>query len=229
MVAFELKTVNNVFLIFYLHQAVEKCGKYTNNNIHETYLSEKCKGLLHSSLECLREITVTLLDGKILVKNLLLVKGKEDAFCSIIKEMSDYIDYQTFQKAVEVRTIEYNAFQECERNLKRFIDLCHRCEDRNILALLPEIIQCSSKGSLFLAIWEKYGKQVVSSIQRALDITEIIEQVWKPAYQEWKTFVKRLKNGDILFREFDSICGRSDQDTLRKEFRILEGAKMLVG
>lgn len=97
--------------------------------------------------------------------------------------------------------------------------------DRNILALLPEIIQCSSKGSLFLAIWEKYGKQVVSSIHRALDITEIIEQVWKPAYQEWKTFVKRLKNGDILFREFDSICGRYDQDTLRKEFRILEGGK----
>ncbi|CAC5422256.1 RNF213 [Mytilus coruscus] len=240
------------------------------NNIHGTCLSERCKRLLHSSLDCVREITVTLLEGNILVKNLLLVQEKEDAFSSIIKEMRDF-DYQTFQKAVEVRTTEYNAFRECERNLKRFIDLCHRCEantleleqqigkyqdidktvltdicstvdlkkdikkykpkiiafeiDRNILALLPEIIQCSSKGSLFLAIWERYGTQIVGSVQRALDITEIIDQVWKPAHQEWKTFVKRLKNGDILFKEFDSICGRSNQDTLRKEFQILEGGK----
>ncbi|CAG2224300.1 RNF213 [Mytilus edulis] len=79
------------------------------NNIHGACLSQRCKRLLHSTLECLRDITLTLLKGNILVKNLLIVKEKEDAFCSIIKEMRD-IDYQTFQKSSQKGIKELQVF-----------------------------------------------------------------------------------------------------------------------
>lgn len=93
--------------------------------------------------------------------------------------------------------------------------------DKQILKLLPKIINCS-KGTLFLALWDKCGKEAVRMLKRQLEVTEIIEKVWIPAKREFKSFVKNLKSGDITFRKFDIICGRFAKDILRKELQHLE-------
>lgn len=96
--------------------------------------------------------------------------------------------------------------------------------DKKILELLPEIITFS-KGIFFLTMWDKYGKQVVQKMNRLLEVAEIIEQVWIPAKQEFRNLVKTLKSGDIMFREFDIICGKFAVDNLRKELKLIEGGK----
>lgn len=98
----------------------------SDNNIHEDCLSETCKDSLTLFHQCLKHVVDTLISGTILVGNLLLVKEKQLALSTIVKEMD--VDHALFIKAVELRSAEYGAYQQCERDLKQFIYLCHRCE-----------------------------------------------------------------------------------------------------
>ncbi|XP_071137105.1 E3 ubiquitin-protein ligase rnf213-alpha-like [Mytilus edulis] len=96
--------------------------------------------------------------------------------------------------------------------------------ESDVLEVLPEVIRCSS-GNLFIRIWEKLATDFRRTVKRALEISEIMDHVWHPAYREWKGLHQRLKTGEIYFKEFDTICGGMDPETLKKEFLILEDGK----
>lgn len=96
--------------------------------------------------------------------------------------------------------------------------------DRYILDTLPEMIRCT-KGKIFIIIWDKFAVEFHKTIQRPLQIDELIEHVWKPTFKEWEQLHSRLKSGQILFSEFERICGRFDQNTLKREFLLLEGVE----
>ncbi|CAG2233282.1 DIAPH2 [Mytilus edulis] len=116
------------------------------------------------------------------------------------------------------------TFQELDKvSLK---DICDDKVDvpKEIKNELPEIIRCSS-GIIFIRIWDRLAADFRKTENRALEIDEIMEHVWKPAYKEWKDLHQQLKKGEILFRKFDAICGRMDPDSLKKEFLILEDGK----
>lgn len=95
---------------------------------------------------------------------------------------------------------------------------------RGMLEELPEVIRCSS-GVLFIRIWDKLAADFRRTVKRALQVDEIMDHVWRPAYTEWKGLHQRLKTGEIFFKEFDTLCGSMQPETLKKEFIILEGGK----
>lgn len=94
---------------------------------------------------------------------------------------------------------------------------------KTIIEVLPDII-AYSKGKILLSLWNKYGEQAVRD-NRQLEVTEVIANVWKPAKKELEIIVKRLKDGDIKFREFDNICGTTAHDILKKELHMVDGGK----
>ena len=96
--------------------------------------------------------------------------------------------------------------------------------DRYILDNLPEMIRCT-KGNIFIIIWDKFATEFHKTIVRPLEIDELIEHVWKPTFKEWWHLHNRLKTGEILFSEFERICGRFDEKTLKTEFLRLEGVE----
>ena len=96
--------------------------------------------------------------------------------------------------------------------------------DRYILDTLPEMIRCT-KGNIFIFIWDKFATEFHKTILRPLEIDELIEHVWKPTFEEWQHLHHRLKTGEIFFSEFERICGRFDQKTLKREFLLLEGVE----
>ena len=82
--------------------------------------------------ECLRNVVKRLADGSILVTELKTVQEKQDHFCSILKDIPEVKD-KDLKRAIELRCIEASAFEECIRNLKQFIDLCHRCDGNSLI------------------------------------------------------------------------------------------------
>lgn len=74
---------------------------------------------------CIKQVINALKSGAVLVSNLLTIRDHQKSFSLIVKEMDGVIK-EHVKQAVELRISEYGEYQNCEGNLKQFIDMCHR-------------------------------------------------------------------------------------------------------
>ncbi|XP_076109129.1 E3 ubiquitin-protein ligase rnf213-alpha-like [Mytilus galloprovincialis] len=143
-----------------------------------------------------------------------------DANTTVLEEQS-----RKFQELDKVALKDICAKVDIPKEVKKYKPRVIAFEiKRGMLEELPEVIRCSS-GVLFIRIWDKLAADFRRTVKRALQVHEIMDHVWRPAYTEWKGLHQRLKTGEIFFKEFDTLCGSMQPETLKKEFIILEGGK----
>jgi hypothetical protein len=76
---------------------------------------------------CLVKVVEETIDRSISVARLQIIKEKQEHMCSIITDIPE-LDAKEFKISLQLRLAEMNAYNECMRNLKKFIDICQRCD-----------------------------------------------------------------------------------------------------
>ena len=76
---------------------------------------------------CLVKVVEEINDRSISVARLQIIEEKQEHLCSIIADIPG-LNAKEFKISFELRLAEMNAYNECIRNLKKFIDICQRCE-----------------------------------------------------------------------------------------------------
>jgi hypothetical protein len=75
---------------------------------------------------CLVKVVEEIIDRSISVACLQIIKEKQEHMCSIITDIPG-LDTKEFKISLQLRLAEMNAYNECMRNLKEFIDML-RCQ-----------------------------------------------------------------------------------------------------
>ena len=69
-----------------------------------------------------------------------------------------------------------------------------------------------------MKMWEKKGKKCVDDKQgEPLTTDEVISMVWEPVYKNLQTISKQIRDGTMLFTEFQKHFGKLNDDFLLKE------------
>lgn len=69
-----------------------------------------------------------------------------------------------------------------------------------------------------MKLWERKGKKCVDDKQgEPLTTDEVISMVWEPVYKNLQTISKQIRDGTMLFTEFQKHFGKLDDDYLLKE------------
>jgi hypothetical protein len=74
---------------------------------------------------CLVKVVKEINDRSVSVARLQIIEGKQEHLCSIITDIPG-LDAKEFKISLQLRLAEMNAYNECIRNLKKFIDICQR-------------------------------------------------------------------------------------------------------
>lgn len=87
--------------------------------------------------------------------------------------------------------------------------------------ILPRILTCS-KSFFFLKIWKKIGTDLEKQNGKEIDVKEVFDKVWKPAFELWTNLTKKLREGNMLFSEFKKwFEANLSEMELRQEFSLL--------
>ncbi|OPL32950.1 hypothetical protein AM593_04359, partial [Mytilus galloprovincialis] len=92
--------------------------------------------------------------------------------------------------------------------------------DENAFQTIPYILKCG-QGLLFITLWDRRGNELAKQKGKALDLDEILTEVWEPTYKFWDDLCTRLKNGNLKFSEFEKYFKTTDMETLRNELMKL--------
>ncbi|XP_063404299.1 E3 ubiquitin-protein ligase rnf213-beta-like [Mytilus trossulus] len=92
--------------------------------------------------------------------------------------------------------------------------------DEHVVQTIPHVLKCG-QGLLFITLWDKRGNELAKQKGKALDLDEILTEVWEPTYKFWNDLCTRLKNGDLKFSEFEKYFKTTDMETLRNELMKL--------
>ena len=103
------------------------CLFFSDSNIHAKFLSSKCVALMKDYNSCLVKVVEEINDRSISVARLQIIEGKQEHLCSIITDIPG-LDDKKFKISLQLRLAEMNAYNECIRNLQKFIDICQRCD-----------------------------------------------------------------------------------------------------
>ena len=89
------------------------------------------------------------------------------------------------------------------------------------LEILPRILTCS-KSSFFVKIWKKIGTDLEKQNDgKQIDVKEVFDKVWRPANELWTNLTKKLREGNMLFSEFEEWFEPKSQMELQQEFSLL--------
>ncbi|CAG2216925.1 unnamed protein product [Mytilus edulis] len=102
-------------------------GVQYDNNVHASFLSEKCVDLMKEFQTSIKCVGKGLFDRSITMGHLQIIEEKQEHFFNIVKDIPE-MDTKGLKRRIELRTADMNAFHECMKNLSRFIDICHRSE-----------------------------------------------------------------------------------------------------
>lgn len=73
-----------------------------------------------------------------------------------------------------------------------------------------------------MKLWERRGKKCVEEKQGIpLTTDEVISMVWVPVYENLQAITKRIKDGTMLFTEFQKHFGQMHDDNLLQELEHL--------
>ena len=86
--------------------------------------------------------------------------------------------------------------------------------------MLPKILACS-KSSFFMRIWEKKGTDLENQNGELIDVKDVFDKVWKPTFELWTNLTKKLREGNMLFSEFEEWFEAKSEMKLRQEFSVL--------
>ena len=103
------------------------CLFFSDNNIHAKFLSSNCVALMKDYNCCLLKVVEEINDRSVSVARLQIIEEKQEHMCSIITDIPG-LDAKKFKISLQLRLAEMNAYNECIRNLKKFIDICQRCD-----------------------------------------------------------------------------------------------------
>ena len=113
----------------------------------------------------------------------------------------------------------------CERNDEKhvevkFFDLPQRVTD--ILLSLHKV----QKSSTFQKLWVQYGKKAETarlddkSQKQDLSVLDVIDKVWKPAYEEWRKLVASTLHGSLTLTGVDKFFeGYMERKQLEEELQ----------
>ena len=113
----------------------------------------------------------------------------------------------------------------CERNDEKhvevkFFDLPQRVTD--ILLSLHKV----QESSTFQKLWVQYGKKAETarlddkSQKQDLSVLDVIDKVWKPAYEEWRKLVTSTLHGSLTLTGVDKFFeGYMERKQLEEELR----------
>ena len=101
------------------------CLFFSDNNEHAKFLSGRCVALMENCNRLLIKVVEEINDRSISVAHLQIIKKNQEHLCSIITDIPE-LDAKEFKISFQLRLAEMNAYNECIRNLKKFIDFCQR-------------------------------------------------------------------------------------------------------
>ncbi|XP_078611724.1 E3 ubiquitin-protein ligase RNF213-like isoform X2 [Branchiostoma floridae x Branchiostoma japonicum] len=81
-----------------------------------------------------------------------------------------------------------------------------------------------SKSTVFNKIWEKMRQTEPGEEEEAmpaLSVEDVLNQVWKPAYQKWLELRQSVKDGNIKLQEVDETFGEFKNKNLENEMKML--------
>nr|XP_022293483.1 E3 ubiquitin-protein ligase rnf213-alpha-like isoform X1 [Crassostrea virginica] len=100
-------------------------------------------------------------------------------------------------------------------------DICAFPVEEEILEIIPQLQRCS-RGTLFMKLWERKGKKCVEEKQGIpLTSDEVISIVWEPVYEKIQAISKQIRDGTMLFTEFQKHFGKFNDDCLVEELQHL--------
>ena len=113
-------------------------------------------------------------------------------------------------------------------------DLCKRLDDNKIEITLFQLTPAAKEvlpilgrvqeSSTFQALWTKCGLKAQTlrkndeAQKRHLSLSDVVENVWKPAFKSWTKYVASVKDGTISLEDVDKLF-----DRYRNYKRELEG------
>lgn len=78
---------------------------------------------------CIENLVKEIYDRSISLANLCIIQEKLERFTIIVKDIPE-IEDKGLKREIELRIAELNAYNECLKNLKQFIDICYRCDGK---------------------------------------------------------------------------------------------------
>lgn len=72
-----------------------------------------------------------------------------------------------------------------------------------------------------MKIWEKTGTDIEEQNGEQIDVEEVFDKVWKPTFELWTNLTKKLREGNMLFSEFEEWFEANSEMVLRQEFSVL--------
>ena len=120
---------------------------------------------------------------------------------------------------VNIANIKAKSRQDVSRHQIR--DLCERKDDKQIEVTffkLPLVakevispLHHVQKSSTFQDLWTRYGKKAQSARKNDeanksyLSISEVVENIWKPAFQDWNQYAVSAMDGTISLGNVDKL------------------------
>ena len=120
---------------------------------------------------------------------------------------------------VNITSIKEKSFQDV--SLCQIRHLCERKGDEQIEVKFFELPSVAKdvfspllnvqESSTFQDLWTRYGKKAQTvrendeAKRRHLSISEVVENVWKPAYEDWNQHVASTMNGTITLGNVDKL------------------------
>lgn len=71
-----------------------------------------------------------------------------------------------------------------------------------------------------MKIWKKIGTDLENQNGKQIDVKEVFDKVWKPAFDQWTNLTKKLREGNMLFSEFEEWFETKNEMELRQEFSL---------
>ena len=139
-------------------------------------------------------------------------------FVNVITDKLTFIE-NVFIHTVNIVHAKKKAGQDV--SLTRICDLCVRKEDKRIevkFFKLPPVIKDVlsplhkvQESLTFQELWKKYGNKAQTARKndeaqnRDLSISNVVDSVWKPAYNEWSQLVASVKDGTLTLSSVDKL------------------------
>lgn len=117
-----------------------------------------------------------------------------------------------------VRTVSLKDLKRTIEYYQPTVTVFELCPEE--FEILPRILTCS-KSSFFMKIWEKTGTDIEEQNGEQIDVKEVFDKVWKPTFELWTNLTKKLREGNMLFSEFEEWFEANSEMKLRQEFSVL--------
>ena len=152
-----------------------------------------------------------------------------DRFCSIFLAVNIFSIKSKLPQDVSFHKI----CDLCERDENNLVEVKFFQLPAEVRKILPELFSVE-KSSIFQEVWRQFGKKAQADRQNDetqkvhLTLSDVVNKVWKQAFQTWNKLVEHVMDGSATLKEidkhFESFKGRTEElkEELHAVFSLIQ-------